>query len=108
MEGFSINQSVYDAAIAHRNAMYDTLLEQTLNASFFRTRRDKFGNVTLQSAATPQNAIWKATEAIQMINAVTVAKLRPIQDDSVEHQQGFKAFMATATGNGNVQVTPPT
>ena len=58
-------------------------------------------SASLQSAATPQNAIWKATEAIQMINAVTVAKLRPIQDDSVEHQQGFKAFMATATGNPN-------
>jgi hypothetical protein len=103
MEGLSINQSVYDAAIASRNAMYDTLLEQTLNASFFRTRRDKFGNVTLQSAATPQNAIWKATEAMQMIQAVTLAKLKPITDDTVDAQRGFQAFIHQATGN--VQVT---
>lgn len=97
---------IYDAAIAQRNTAYDVVLETALNAQFFKTRRDRFGNVTLQSTATSYNGTLKAAEAMQMIQAVTIAKLKPIEDNMATAQQGFQLFHQVTTGNVVAPVTP--
>ena len=73
---------IYDAAIVTRNASYDFVLETSLNAMNFRTKRDRFGNVTLLSTTTAGNAVWKATDAMALIEAVSIKKLKPIEDTS--------------------------
>ena len=86
---------VYDAAVITRNAHYDYVLETTLNAMNFRTKRDRFGNVTLVSTTTAGNAIWKATDAIGLIEAVSIKKLKPIEDTSSD---AMKRLMETISG----------
>lgn len=103
---YSPGDPIYDAAIAQRNAAYDVVLETALNAQFFKTRRDRFGNVSLQSTATSYNGTLKAAEAMQMIQAVTIAKLRPIEDNMATAQQGFQLFQQVTTGNVVAPVTP--
>ena len=94
---------IYDDAVRTRNISYDIILETALNAQFFKTRKDRFGNVTLQSTATSYNSSLKAAEAMQMVQAVTIAKLRPIEDNMAVAQQGFQLFQQIATGN----IVPP-
>ena len=87
---------IYDDAIQTRNVLFDKVLGDTLTGMNYRTKQDKFGNQSLVPInVNPGQAIWKSADAIQLVNAFTVAKLKPIEDNSVSQQQGFTQLINT-------------
>lgn len=88
--------AMYDDAIKTRNGLLDRVLGDTLTGMNYRQKQDKFGNTSLvQINVNPGQAIWKSSDAIQLINAFAVAKLRPIVDNSVSQQEGFTQLINT-------------
>ena len=90
---------IYDDAIMVRNGLIDTVCGNTLTSMNFRTVKDKFGNQSLVPLSTsPGQATFRASDAIMLINSCAVAKLRPIEDNSVSPQEGFNQLIASLNG----------
>ena len=90
---------VYDDAVSTRNVLIDQVCGNTLTSMNFRVQKDKFGNQSLVHISTsPGQATYKASDAIMLINACAVAKLRPIEDNSVSQQEGFNQLIGSLQG----------
>jgi|8_EtaG_2_1085327.scaffolds.fasta_scaffold29702_2 hypothetical protein len=90
---------IYDDAISTRNVLIDQVCGNTLTSMNFRTKQDKFGNQSLVPISTSAGqATYKASDAIMLINACAVAKLRPIVDNSVSQQEGFNSLINSLQG----------